>query len=73
MFAIILNCLYRHFCVANELDKVHSALINLTNVQRFNIIAMLMSRDDRICARNLIKFLKQHGRTLPEDVIKKYE
>lgn len=73
MFSIILNCLYRHFCVASELDKVYAALINLTNIPRFNIIAMLMSKDDKLCAKNLVKFLKQHGRNLPEDVAKKYE
>lgn len=72
MFSIFLHCLYRHFCVAGQIQKVYSALMNLRRVPRFKIVVMLMSRADKICVQNLFKFLSQHGRELPEDVKKQY-
>lgn len=72
MLSGIVNCLYRHFAVASEVEKVHSVLINLINVPRFNIVAMFMSKADRVCAQNLIEFLDQHDRRLPEEIRKVY-
>lgn len=68
----ILNCLYRHFMVANEVEKVYNILLNLCRLQRFSIVVMFLSDDDRRLLQNLFDFLKQHGQDLPENVKDQY-
>ncbi|KAI4465588.1 rna (rna) polymerase ii associated protein [Holotrichia oblita] len=61
----ILNCLYRHFMVADEVGRVYSILLNLSRLQRFCIVAMFLSANDKRLVQNLFDFLKQHGDDLP--------
>lgn len=68
----VLNCLYRHFMVADEVEKVYSILLNLCRLQRFGIVVMFLSADDKRLVQNLLDFLKQHGRDLPQDVKRQY-
>lgn len=72
MLSNILQCLHQHFAVASEIDKVYAALSSLSNVPRMSIMIMLMSRSDRKCVQNLIDFLTQHDRSLPNDIKKVY-
>ncbi|GJQ69909.1 hypothetical protein Trydic_g22451 [Trypoxylus dichotomus] len=64
----ILNCLYRHFMVADEVERVYSILLNLCRLQRFCIVSMFLSTNDKRLVQNLFDFLKQHGHDLTEDV-----
>lgn len=61
----ILNCLYRHFMVADEVGRVYNILLNLSRLQRFSIVAMFLSTNDKRLVQNLFDFLKQHGDDLP--------
>lgn len=72
MLSGIINCLYCHFTVASEIEKVFTVLFNLTRVPRFSIIVMFMRQEDRRCVQNLMEFLDQHDKALPEDIKKQY-
>ncbi|XP_071052848.1 RNA polymerase II-associated protein 3 [Onthophagus taurus] len=68
----ILNCLYRHFTVVHEVEKVYNLLVNLSVLSRFNIITMFLSKNDKILLQNLFNFLRQHGKNIPKNVLGRY-
>lgn len=72
MLSDILKCLYRHFMVASEVERVYLALLHLSNIPRFNLYVMFMSHEDRISVQNLLEFLTQHDKHLPDDIKYKY-
>lgn len=71
MFSKIIKCLCVHMTVPGEVERLYAILTNIVNVPRFNIISMLLSNEDKNYIHILVNFLKQHGQSLPEDVVNK--
>lgn len=72
IFSEILNCTYRHLTVADEVEKVYSTLVNLCKVDRFSILTMFLSADDKRLVQNLLDFLSQHGKDVPGEIYLHY-
>ncbi|XP_071866285.1 spag1 axonemal dynein assembly factor [Bombus fervidus] len=61
MFSTILHCLERYFCTSSDTELLSNFLKSFCQVNRFSIVNMFMSREDKRVIKNILNFLEEHG------------
>ncbi|KAF5300747.1 hypothetical protein FQA39_LY10992 [Lamprigera yunnana] len=64
----IIHGLHKYLMIPSELDRVGAILINLIQIPRFQMMLLFLSNAERNCIKQLIEFLDQHERSLPNNV-----
>lgn len=68
MLESFISCLYRHFMVPGELDRLHALLLNITQIPRFKMLLMFLQESNKQRIYEMLNFLDQHGRSIPTNV-----
>lgn len=68
MLTDILLCLRLHFLKPEHIDNIHGILTNLTQISRFSIIKMFLTKTDQENIAILNDFLNKHNHSLSNDI-----
>lgn len=72
MLTDILLCLRLHFLKPEHVNEIHAILTNLTEISRFSIIKLFLTKDDIENFATLIEYLNNHSNPLSNDIKKLY-
>lgn len=71
MLSLVLQCIKKHFMSAEDAELVTNILIEFSKLPRFDIVAMLLNKQEKQIASNIINFTSRYGYKVPTDIIKK--
>lgn len=71
MLSLVLLCLRRRFMCVEDAKLVMSILVEFSKLPRFDLVAMLLNKEEREVARDVLKFVAGCGHELPSDVCRK--
>ncbi|KAG7190234.1 hypothetical protein KM043_006356 [Ampulex compressa] len=63
MLSLILRCLEQHFCTVQGAEFLTCFLKSLSQLNRFSIVSMFMSVEDKEAVTNIFRFLEEYGST----------